>query len=35
MSIYKPTVCPEVTPEQMQALHAKYLAERDRRLKRC
>ena len=34
MSIYKPTVCPEVTTEQKEALHAKYLAERDRRLKK-
>lgn len=34
MSLYKPTVCPEVTPEKIEALHAKYLAERDRRLKK-
>ncbi|MFM5907997.1 MAG: monooxygenase, partial [Novosphingobium sp.] len=34
MSLYNPTLCPEVTPEQKAALHARYLAERDRRLKR-
>ena len=34
MSIYKPTVCPEVSPEQRAALRAKYLAERDRRINR-
>jgi len=33
MSIYNPTVCPEVTPEQIEAMHAKYLRERDRRIK--
>ncbi|MEZ5742411.1 MAG: NAD(P)/FAD-dependent oxidoreductase [Sphingomonadaceae bacterium] len=26
--------CPTVTPEQIEALHAKYLAERDRRIKK-
>ena len=34
VSIYKPTVCPEVTPELIEAMHTKYLAERDRRIKK-
>ena len=34
MPVYTPSDCPEVTPEQIAALHAKYLAERDRRLKK-
>ena len=34
MSIYNPTVCPEVTPQQIAELHAKYLKERDRRIKK-
>ncbi|MFA7586819.1 MAG: monooxygenase, partial [Novosphingobium sp.] len=33
MPTYKPTVCPTVSPEQKEALHAKYLRERDRRIK--
>ena len=34
MPVYTPTDCPQVTPDQIAALHAKYLAERDRRLKK-
>ena len=34
MSIYNPTVCPEVMPQQIAELHAKYLKERDRRIKK-
>ncbi|MCB2079217.1 MAG: NAD(P)/FAD-dependent oxidoreductase [Novosphingobium sp.] len=34
MSIYNPTDCPTVTPEQIEAMHAKYLRERDRRIKK-
>lgn len=34
MPVYTPSDCPQVTPEQIAALHAKYLAERDRRLKK-
>ena len=33
MSLYTPTDCPQVTPEQIEAMHAKYLRERDRRIK--
>jgi cyclohexanone monooxygenase len=32
MPVYTPSDCPQVTPEQIEALHAKYLAERDRRI---
>jgi cyclohexanone monooxygenase len=32
MSMYRVTECPEVTPARKDELHAKYLAERDRRV---
>jgi cation diffusion facilitator CzcD-associated flavoprotein CzcO len=32
MTVYTPTDCPQVTPEQIADLHAKYLAERDKRI---
>ena len=34
MTVYTPTDCPQVTPEQIADLHAKYLAERDKRINR-
>ena len=34
MTVCTPTDCPEVTPEKIKELHAKYLQERDRRIKK-
>jgi cation diffusion facilitator CzcD-associated flavoprotein CzcO len=34
MTVCTPTDCPEVTPEHIKAMHEKYLAERDRRIKK-